>query len=67
MIYVCNEKQIDAIFIVNSFRQKLPHVSGIFVAHRQDVFTVYEQQLVRVIFYVSRSRTNKPTHTHTRA
>jgi hypothetical protein len=25
------------------------HVSGVFIAHRQEVFTVYVQQLVRVI------------------
>jgi hypothetical protein len=26
-----------------------PHVSGMFIAHHQEVFTVYVQQLVRVI------------------
>jgi hypothetical protein len=28
------------------------HVSGIFIAHHQEVFTVYVQQLVCVICYV---------------
>jgi hypothetical protein len=30
------------------------HVSGMFIVHHQEVFTIYVQQLVRVIYYVNR-------------
>jgi hypothetical protein len=36
------------ISLINFVNQPL-HVSGIFIAHHQEVFTVYVQQLVRVI------------------
>jgi hypothetical protein len=39
MRYLCS------IYFVN----QLLHVSGMFIAHHQEVFTVYMQQLVRVI------------------
>ena len=37
---LCNKKQFDALFIRSSFRQHL-HVSGIFVAHHQEVYCIY--------------------------
>jgi hypothetical protein len=36
------------ISLIYFFKQPL-HVSGVFIAHHQEVFTVYVQQLVRVI------------------
>jgi hypothetical protein len=44
-----NENQPDELFILNLFRQKPLHVSGAFIAHHQEVVTVYVQQLLRVI------------------
>jgi hypothetical protein len=35
---LCNENQLDALFILNLFRQ----VSGMFIPHYLQVFTVYE-------------------------
>jgi hypothetical protein len=46
---LCNENQLDALFILNLFNQKPLLVLGVFIAHHQQVFTVYVQQLVRVI------------------
>jgi hypothetical protein len=46
---LCNENQPDALFMLNLFCQSLLHVSGMFIAHHQEVFTIYVQQLVRVI------------------
>jgi len=39
-IYPCNKNQLDAIFTLGLFRRKLLHVSGIFVAHHQEVYCV---------------------------
>jgi hypothetical protein len=36
-------------FSLSYFVKKPLHVSGVFIAHHQEVFTVYVQQLVRVI------------------
>jgi hypothetical protein len=44
-----NENQPDALLSLIYFVTQPLHVSGIFTAHRQDVFTVYVQQLVCVI------------------
>jgi hypothetical protein len=46
---LCNENQLDALFILIYFINQPLHVSGIFIAHHQEVFTVYAQQLVSVI------------------
>jgi hypothetical protein len=47
---LCNANQPDALFLSIIYFVTQPlHVSGIFIAHHQEVFTVYEQQLVRVI------------------
>jgi hypothetical protein len=45
----CNENQLHTLFILNLFGQKPLHVSGVVILHYQEVFTVYVQQLVRVI------------------
>jgi len=37
----CNENQLDALFVLSLFVSHLPHVSGIFVAHHQEVFYIY--------------------------
>jgi hypothetical protein len=54
---LCNENQPEALFILNLFLQKPLDVAGMFIAHNQEVFTVYVQQMVRVI------RTNRCTYT----
>ena len=36
-IYQCNENQLDALFILSLFRQSTLHVSGLFIAHHQEV------------------------------
>jgi hypothetical protein len=46
---LCNENQPDAPFILNLFSQSPLHVSAMFIAHHQEVFTVYVQQLVHII------------------
>jgi hypothetical protein len=46
---LCNGNQPDALFILSYFVIQPLHVSGMFVAHHQEVFTVYVQQLVRVV------------------
>jgi hypothetical protein len=46
---LCNENQPDAIFILNYFVRQPLHVLGVFIAHHQEVFTAYLQQLVRLI------------------
>jgi hypothetical protein len=48
MEHLCNENQLDALFIFHSVKQPL-HVSVKFIAHHQEVFTVYVQQLARAI------------------
>jgi len=40
-VYPCNENQLDVLFFVSSFRQSTLHVSGIFVAHHQEVYCTY--------------------------
>jgi hypothetical protein len=44
-----NENRLDALFILDLFCNQPVYVSGMFIAHHQEVFTVYVQQLVRVI------------------
>jgi hypothetical protein len=44
-----NENQLDALFILNYFVRQSLNVTDVFVAHHQEVFTVYVQQLLRVI------------------
>jgi hypothetical protein len=50
--YLCSENQLDALFILYLFRQSPLDVSGIFIAHHQEVFTVHVQQLVRVVLKI---------------
>jgi hypothetical protein len=40
---LCNENQLDTLFIIY-FTKKPLHVSGVFIANNQEVFTVYVQQ-----------------------
>jgi hypothetical protein len=40
---LCNKNQLAALVFLNL------HVSGMFIAHHHGVFTVYFQQLVRVV------------------
>jgi hypothetical protein len=47
---LCNENQLDSLFILNLFRQIISTCSGIFIAHHQEVFTEHVQQLVRVTY-----------------
>jgi hypothetical protein len=47
MEHLRNENQLDALFIFHSVKPL--HVSGIFIAHHQEVFTAYVQQLARAI------------------
>jgi hypothetical protein len=42
-----NENQLDALFILNLFRQSTCTCFGMFIAHHQEVFTVHVQQLVQ--------------------
>jgi hypothetical protein len=44
---LCNENQLDLSLIY--FIKQALHVSDVFIAHHQVVFTVYVQQLVRVV------------------
>jgi hypothetical protein len=44
-----NENQLDALLRLNLFRHITSTFLGVFIAHHQEVFTVYVQQLVRVI------------------
>jgi hypothetical protein len=46
---LCNENQLDALFILNLCRQSTSTCFGRFIAHHQEVFTVCIQQLARVI------------------
>jgi hypothetical protein len=46
---LCNDNQPDTPFILNLFRQSTSTRFGHVIAHHQEVFTVYVQQLVRVI------------------
>jgi hypothetical protein len=48
---LCGENQLDALFTVIYFVKKPLHVSGIFIAHHQEVFTVHVQRLVRASWY----------------
>jgi hypothetical protein len=41
--------QLDALFILNYLISHPLHIKGMFIAHHQEVFTVYIQQLVCVI------------------
>jgi hypothetical protein len=43
---VCNENQLDALFIFSYFVNQPLYASGIFFSHHQELFTVYVQQLV---------------------
>jgi hypothetical protein len=38
---LCNENQLDVRFMFKLFRHKHLHVSDKFIAHHQEVFTVY--------------------------
>ena len=40
-IYLCNKNQLDAVFILRLFRHSASNVSGIFVAHHQEVYCIY--------------------------
>ena len=40
-VYLCNENQLDALFVLSLFCHQPPHVSGIFVAHHQEVYCIY--------------------------
>jgi hypothetical protein len=44
-----NENQLEALLSLIYFVRQPLHVSGMYVAHYQEVFTVYVQQLVRVV------------------
>jgi hypothetical protein len=46
---LCNENQLDALYILIYFINQPLHVLGTFTAHHQEAFTVYVQQLVGVI------------------
>jgi hypothetical protein len=46
---LCNENQLDALFILIYIAKQPLHVSGVFIAHHQEVFTVYAQEMVRVL------------------
>jgi hypothetical protein len=46
---LCNENQLDVLFILNSFRHWTSTYFGYVYAHHQEVFTLYVQQLERVI------------------
>jgi hypothetical protein len=48
IIFVMETNLMHYLSLIYFINQPL-HVSGIFIAHRQEVFTVYVQQLVRVI------------------
>jgi hypothetical protein len=48
-MFFCNENQLDALFTCTYFVKQPLHVSVMFIAHHQEVFTVYILQLVRVI------------------
>jgi hypothetical protein len=45
---LCNENQLNPLFILYFVNQPL-HVLGVFIAHHQELFTAYVQQVVRVI------------------
>jgi hypothetical protein len=42
---LCNGNQLVALFIINLLRQP-PFVSGVFITHHQEVFTVCVQHTV---------------------
>jgi hypothetical protein len=46
---LCNETNLMHCLSLLYFVNQPLHVSGIFIAHHQEVFTVYVQQLERVI------------------
>ena len=49
-MHPCSEKQLDALFILSLFRL---HVSGISVAHHQEVnIYIYIQQLVGIVLFI---------------
>jgi hypothetical protein len=48
MLFVIKTIKMHHLSLIYFAKQPL-HVSGIFIAHHQEVFTVYVQQLVRVI------------------
>jgi hypothetical protein len=41
MFHPYNENLLDALFILSLFRQTTLHVSGMFVAHYQEVYCIY--------------------------
>jgi hypothetical protein len=46
--FVIKAKLMHYLSLVYFVKQAL-HVSGVFIAHHQEAFTVYERQLVRVV------------------
>jgi exonuclease I len=48
MFFVMKTNQIPYLSLIYYVNQPLLHVSGMFIAHRQEIFTIYVQQLVRV-------------------
>jgi hypothetical protein len=47
-LFVTKINLMHCLYLIYFVKQPL-HVSGVFVAHHQEVFTVYVQQFVRVI------------------
>jgi hypothetical protein len=55
LVKLCNENQLDALLPLIYFAKIPLHVSDVFIAHHQEVLTVYVQQLVRVMRAVNTS------------
>jgi len=48
----CNENQLDAPFIASLFATQLLHVSGIFVAHHQEVYSIHNTYKLLYIYSI---------------
>jgi hypothetical protein len=53
---LCNGNQPDALLCLIYFVNQPLYISGMFIAHHQEVFTVYVQKLVRVIRWLAAGR-----------
>jgi hypothetical protein len=47
--YLCNENQLDALFILHLFHHQPPHVLDIPTAHHQEVYTIYVPVYIQCI------------------